>query len=164
MKWNWKKWLSISILVMISGCLIAILWAVWQLKNYEPFTARDYYPSRSDSYETSIIEDNANIILPPSAREIYAYTTGFQDIFIQVRFSTNADELDEFMTSTLCQEPLRKIELEPSTYDGISGWWTPDQAEHLKGCTGNKDHSHQTVMVDMTDPSVYIVFVSNSTY
>jgi hypothetical protein len=163
-KWNWRKWLSISALFIISGCLTAILWAAWQLKDYEPFTARDYYPSRPDSYETSFIEGNADITLPPSAHEICAYTTGFQDIFIQVRFSMNADELDEFMRSTLCQEPLRKTELEPPTYDSTSDWWTPDQAEHLKSCTGNKNHSHQTVMVDMTDPSVYIVFVSNSVH
>ena len=164
-KWSWKKGLSAVALILVLGCLATIIWIAWQLRDYEPFTARNYYPSRPDSSEVPFIEGNADITLPPSAHDIYAYTTGFQDIFIQVRFSMHANELDEFMQSTLCQEPLEQMEpKQPSTSDGLFDWWTPGQAEQLKGCTGSKNHSHQTVMIDMTHPSVYVVFVSTSTY
>lgn len=162
---NWKKWLGAFALVAILGCLAVTAWVAWQVKNYEPFTARSYYPSRPDSDTVSFIEGNAEIALPSSAHDIYAYTTGFQDIFVKVRFSMSADELDEFIASTLCQESLKEIQPgEQSAADGTSEWWTPNQAEYLKGCTGSKTHSHQTVMVDMTDPSVYVVFVSTSIY
>jgi hypothetical protein len=164
-KWSWKKGLSAFALTLALGCLATVIWITWQLRDYEPFTASDYYPSRPDSYEVSFIEGNADITLPPSAHDIYAYTTGFQDIFIKVRFSMRANELDEFMQSTLCQESLTQMEPEqPSTSDRTFDWWTPDQAGQLKGCTGSKDHSHQTVMIDMSNPSIYVVFVSTSTY
>lgn len=164
-KWNWKKWVSAFTLILVLGCLVTIIWIVWQLRNYEPFTARHYYPSRPDSYEISSIESNANMKLPSSAHDIYTYITGFQDIFIKVRFSMSADELGEFMKSTLCQESLEQMgPILSSTSDGTSEWWIPEQAKLLEGCTGGKEHSHQTVMIDITDPSVYVVFVSTSTY
>lgn len=163
--WSWSKWLSVFALIMMSGCLVAAVWIVWDLNNWEPFTARSYYPSRPDSYEISFIEGNADITLPPSAHDIYVYSTGFREIDTKVRFSMSANELDEFMKSTLCQEPLRQIEPgQESTSGGASEWWTPNQAEHLKGCSGTRDYSHQTVRMDMTDPRVYVVFVSTSVY
>ena len=163
-RWTWKKWLSTFVFILASSCLIASIWIIWQFKNYEPFTARNYYPSLPDSYEVSAIEGNADIILPPSAHDIHVYTTGIQAIFIKVRFSMNASELDEFMESALCQEPLRRMVVDQASIsDGTSEWWTPDQAKKLEGCAGSKDQSHQVVMIDMTNPGVYVVFVSTST-
>ena len=105
-----KKWLGAFALVAILGCLALRVCIAWPVKNYEPFTARDYYPTRPDSDTVSSIEGNAEIDLPSSAHGIYAYTTGLRDIFTRVRFSMNADELDEFMLSTLCQQPLKEIQ------------------------------------------------------
>ena len=59
--------------------------------------------------EISAIEGNAEIKVSPSAHEIDAYTTGLQDIFIMVRFSMDANELPEFMETTLCEQPLGAI-------------------------------------------------------
>jgi hypothetical protein len=65
----------------------------------------------------------------------------------------------------LCQEPLKQMNPDPQpTSEGDFDWWVPDQAEHLEGCTRSSDHSHQTIMIDMTDPDVYVVFVSTGTY
>jgi hypothetical protein len=162
---NRKKWLGVLALVSIVSCLAVIAWIARQMMNYEPFTARNHYPTRPDSNKISSIEGNAEIVIPSSAHDIYVYTTGFQDILTKVRFSMDADELDEFMVRTLCEEPLGEIQpKKQSAADGTSKWWTPNQAEHLRGCTGNNDHAHQTVMVDMTNTSVYVVFVSTSTY
>jgi len=160
-----EKWLGAFALVAMVCCLAVTAWVGWQGKNYEPITAMSYYPSRPDSNVVSLIEANAEITLPPSAHDIYVYTTGFQDIFTKVRFSMSADEIDEFIASTLCREPLKEIQPgERSAADGASGWWTPNRAKYLKGCTGSRAHSHQAVMVDMSDPNVYVVFVSTSTY
>jgi len=106
----WHEWLGPLALVAILGCLALRVCIAWPVKNYEPFTARDYYPTRPDSDTVSSIEGNAEIALPSSAHGIYAYTTGLRDIFTRVRFSMNADELDEFMLSTLCQQPLKEIQ------------------------------------------------------
>lgn len=164
-RWSWRKWLGAFVLIMMSGCLVAVVWVVWELKNWEPFTARSYYPSRPDSSEISFIEGNADITLPPSAHDIYVYSTGFREIDTRVRFSMSANELDEFMKSTLCQEPLGQIEPgQESTSGGTSEWWMPNQAERLKGCSGTGNYSYQMVRIDMTDPRVYVVFVSTSVH
>ncbi len=112
MEWNWKKGVGAFVLVLLSGCLVAIVFLIWQLRDYEPFTDTSYQPYPTDTFEIAAIEGNADITLPSSARDIYAYTTGFQDIFIAVRFSMDGDELDEFMKTTLCQEPLRRMDPE----------------------------------------------------
>jgi hypothetical protein len=170
--WICKKWLGVFTLFMLSGCLVMMLGClvsavliVRELKSWEPFTTRRYYPSRPDGNEVSFIEGNADITLPPSAYDIYVYSTGFREIDTKVRFSMSTNELDEFVKSTLCQEPLRQIESgQQSTSAKTFEWWTPDQAKHLKSCSGTKDHSHQTVEIDMTDSRIYVVFVSTSIY
>lgn len=164
-RWGCGQWLGAFALIILLSCLAATAWLKWQLKDYEPFTSRGYYPSLPDGDALSWIESNVEIEFPPSAYDIYTYSTGLQELFTKVRFSMSADELNEFLESTLCQEPLKDIEPEqlPSSV-GTTDWWTPDQAEHLESCTGRKDHSHQTIIIDMTTPDVYIVFVSTSVF
>jgi hypothetical protein len=87
-----KEWLGRFVLAVIVSFLALMGWIGWYLRDYEPFTARSYYPARSDSHEVSFIEGNADITLPASAHDIYAYTTGFQEMSIKVRFSMNADD------------------------------------------------------------------------
>jgi hypothetical protein len=113
--------------------------------------------------ELSAIEGNAEIKLPPSAHEIHAYTTGMRDIFIMVRFSMNASQLPEFMDSTLCKEPLVNLPELQETIEDRFDWWNPDQAEYAEACSGKKEHSHQQIIIDMSDKDVYIVYVSTST-
>ncbi len=114
---------------------------------------------------TRVIEGNADITLPPSAHDIYVYTTGVQEMSIKVHFSMSADELNMFMASTLCQEPFMEIQPYPDLYDdGTAEWWIPHQYDGLKGCTGSQAHTHQTVMAAMTDAAGYVVFVRALTY
>ena len=127
----------------------------------ESFEAVSYQPVPTDMSEITAIEGNAEIKLPPSAREIHAYTTGMRDIFIMVRFSMNASELSEFMESTLCERPL--VKSLPQTAEKRFDWWIPDQAKYAEQCSGEKEHSHQQITVDMSDEEVYIVYVSTST-
>lgn len=125
--------------------------------------AISYQSIPTDMPEISAIEGNAEIKLPPSAHEIHAYTTGLQDIFIMVRFSMAASELPEFMKTTLCHQPLVNKSL-PQTAGSRFDWWVPDQAKYAEHCSGENEHSHQQVIVDMSDEEVYIVYVSTSTY
>ncbi len=112
--------------------------------------------------EISSIEGNAEIKFPSSAHEIHAYTTGLQDIFIMVCFSMDASELTDFMKTTLCDQPLDNSL--PQTVESNFNWWVPDQARHAEQCSGEKDHSRQQVIIDMSDEDVYIIYVCTSTY
>ena len=128
----------------------------------ESLESLSYQPVPTNMPELSAIEGNAEIQLPPSAHEIHAYTTGLRDIFIMVRFSMSASELPEFMDSTLCDQPLAKST--PQTLENRFDWWVPNQAKYAEQCSGEKNHSHQQVIVDMSDEEVYIIYVSTSTY
>lgn len=128
------------------------------------FESISYQPVPTDMAEISAIEGNGNIELPASAHEIHAYTTGLRDIFIMVRFSMNASELVEFMSSTLCDYPLASSAVPKETVESQFDWWVPEQASYSEGCFGAKGHSHQQITIDMSDKDVYIVYVSTSTY
>ncbi len=47
--WNWKKWLGVSLLVLISSCFLVVAWFVWQLRNYYPFSAtiQQHFPTNN---------------------------------------------------------------------------------------------------------------------
>ena len=126
--------------------------------------AHSYQPIPTNMPEILAIEGNADIKFPPSAHEIYAYTTGFQDIFIMVRFSMQASELTEFLDSTLCTQPLVKSSTSQNSSGDNFDWWTPDQAQYSEECFGENEHSHQQIIIDMSDKEVFIVYVSTSTY
>jgi hypothetical protein len=128
----------------------------------ESFESLSYQPVPTDIPAIEAIEGNAEIKLPPSAHEIHAYTTGMRDIDIMVRFTMSASELTQFMSSTLCVDPL--VKSVPQTAEKRFDWWAPDQAKYAEQCSGEKEHSHQQVIVDMSDKEVYIVYVSTSTY
>ena len=89
------------VVIAIIGCVFLIFWISSLLKDANPFTAYDYQPVPTNTYQIAAIEGNAEIKIPPSAREIYSYTTGFREISIMVRFTINADELSAFMENTL---------------------------------------------------------------
>ncbi len=153
---------SISALLICSSLLI---WIIWSLRDYDPFSAYSYQSVPTDIYEINALEGNAEIKLPDSAREIYTYTTGFRDIFVMTRFEMHAYELPEFLDSTLCVQPLKSTS--PGLQDQLDSnpsWWKPHQSKHLEECYGEDTHSHQHVLVDMTDSEIYIVYVSNSVY
>ena len=160
-----RKLITIILVSVIIIFLSLIIWIIWGPKDYDPFSAYSYQTVPTDVYEINALEGNVEIELPDSAREIYTYTTGFQDIFIMIRFEIYAYELSDFLDSTLCVQPLN------STSPGLQvllasnpSWWEPHKSKHLEECYGKDTHSHQHVLVDMTDSEIYIVYVSNSVY
>ena len=125
--------------------------------------AYTYQPVPTNMPELSAVEGNAEIKFPPSAHEIYAYTTGIRDIDIRVRFSMNASELSEFMINTICNQPLEKVEVVQNLTENNSEWWIPEKAKYSEECYGEKGFSHQQIIIDMSDQEVYIVYVRTST-
>ena len=162
---KWKngffvKWVIAGGILLCSSCIAAPQTEEIPVESFESLS---YQPVPTNMPEISAIEGNAEIKLPPSAHEIHAYTTGMRDIFIMVRFSMNASELPEFMENTLCDKPLANSPELQETVEDRFDWWIPDQAEYAETCSGEKEHSHQQVIVDMSDKDVYIVYVSTST-
>jgi hypothetical protein len=136
--------------------------------RYGEFTSNSFQPVPTDMSEISAIEGNAEIKIPVNARNIYALTTGFRDIDIFVRLDIEPDELPEFMQNTICDNTL--IEIDPKMQKKKAmelDWWVPNNAKILKSCTGIKtisqnQHIQQSILIDMTNPMSYIVYVSTN--
>ena len=152
--------MAIGLLFLCTSCAVAKPTEI----PIETFELQSYQPVPTNMPEISAIEGNAEIKLPTSAHEIYAYTTGMRDIFIMVRFSMDPNELPEFMSSTLCDQPLIKSKTLQKASENNFAWWTPDQAKYSEECFGEKGFSHQQIIVDMSDEKSFIVYVSTSTY
>jgi len=164
-----KKWINRFFLnLVIAGgillCASCVVAKPTEEIPVESFESLSYQPVPTNMPEISAIEGNAGIKLPRSAHEIHAYTTGMRDIFIMVRFSMNASELPEFMDITLCNQPLANTRGVQETEEDRFDWWVPDQAEYAEVCSGEKEHSRQQIIIDMSNKDVYIVYVSTGTY
>jgi len=82
-----------------------------------------------------------------------------------VRFDLHAIELDSFMESTLCTAPLQPVD--PEKYKSETKeleWFQPDKSTDLMECYGEKNASHQTIIVDRTNPKVYRIYVTCSVF
>ena len=157
--WFWVRVVTVNLMFLFSSCAVAE-----PTEIARELEAVSYQPVPTNMPEIQAIEGNAEIKLPPSAHEIHAYTTGLRDIFTMVRFSMDAGELAEFMKSTLCDQPLAQSSIVRESSDNRFDWWVPDQAHYSEQCNSEKGNSHQQVIVDMSNPEVFIVYVSTSTY
>ena len=166
------KWSIFSKIAAGLGTVVLLSCLIWHsvlFKDYEPFTAKGYQPVLTNVPEIEAIKGNAEIKFPPSAREIYSYTTGFQDIFITVRFTINAEELPMFLESTRCNGPLQKVSpSEQLSHSQGQSWWEPNLAGQLEKCDGSRSlspsaHLGQEIYVDATNSKYYIIYVMAST-
>jgi hypothetical protein len=151
-------------------CLFYVIQLAWALKNSDPLSSDTYQAVPTDTYELAAIEGNADIKIPARATEIHAYTTGFRDIDINVRFTIAVGELAGFMESSLCVEALQEVSPEHYGKSELSpSWWEPALAKHLEMCEIEKEfsatqHTFQRILVDMTNPDAYIVYVEVMNY
>lgn len=154
-----KRVLQIIISIVIGIATVAcvgILTAAWVLTRGDLFSSDDVSPES--------IEANAEIDLPPSARDIHVHEEGVTEIFTMVRFTMDVSELDVFMQSTNCTTPLSEVD--PAQYGVLEGrpWWRPMDAVNLQECISTDEDLFQRILIDMTDPDAYIVYVLASTH
>ena len=122
------------------------------------------FPIKSNTSVISAIEGNAEFKFPPSSREIFAYTTGFRDIYIQTKFIIDKADLEEFVDSTRCEGPLSALTTPVEKMSSENDWWMLSNAKVIQGCTGSTENFGQEVYVDMTDSEIYIVYVRGGTH
>lgn len=156
------------ILLILSAILIVLYLApFFELAASQPpegFESSSYQPYPTDQYILSAIEGNASIKLPPSATEIYEYTTGFRDISVWVRFNINPSELEGFLETTLCDQPLTIDDPQAHESYDYMPWWNLNKAQHLETCNVALEPDHQQIWVDWSDPNSFIIYVANSVY
>ena len=145
----------------------------WKLANtdfdnflppVQELEAEDYEKDLSNTSVISAIEGNAEFKFPPSSREIFAYTTGFRDIYIQTRFTIDKADLDKFIDSTRCDVSLTSLIVPVEKTTSQFDWWMLSDAKVVKGCTGSTEHFGQEVYVDMSDSEIYIIYARGGTH
>jgi hypothetical protein len=131
------------------------------LMSRSAFTDELFRGCNSDPW---LIETNAHVRLPPSARDLHVCSEGVNEIFTQARFTIAAGDLPALLASSLCTAP--PVADDPRAHargTGEPDWWQPGQAQTLLTCSGGNESGGQSLFIDTTDPRVYIVYVSAGT-
>jgi hypothetical protein len=168
---NVKKLIKVIGLILLSGIglifLASLAWLIWWGKTIEadpPSEYATYYqPAPTPGNDLDVIEADAEIKIPSSAREIHAAITGFQELNTWVRLDLPTKGLMEFLGNTRCDTPLTptdpskhtRLELDPE-------WWQPSDAKQLETCTGGHAFLRQRVFVDRTNADTVTIYVFSS--
>lgn len=113
--------------------------------------------------ELELAEANGDIKLPNSTRNLRGYTEGVNELRTLIRFEMDADDLFDFIDNSICSDPLKPTIPGSHTNDRVR-WWDADETEKLMICHGQDGPSRQTILVDVSDPDTYRVFVSTSVH
>lgn len=159
--------IGVLVLTFIVFVLVQAQRAFFNIDTELPMSELESEIYEEDLINTSVIssiEGNAEFKFPPSSRDIYAYTTGLRDIYIQVRFTIDKEDLEEFIDNTRCNAPLEAF-LFPDVETNVRfSWWEVSKSNHLQSCTGSSEHFSQEVLVDMTNQEFYVIYVSGGTH
>lgn len=124
-----------------------------------------YQPLPTPGSNLQALDLNAEVKIPPSAKEIYGLVSGFRELDTWIRFELPAADLLVFMQSTHCEMPLSQVDAQkypPGKLD--PDWWRPHKAAHLESCTGSTEHLYQRIFVDLSDANQPIVYVFSATH
>ena len=151
----------------VISCL-ALAWIFWFMKSVgeSPYveTAFIYQPAPTPGGDLDVIEADAEIKIPSSAREIHAMISGAQEVEAWVRLDLPIEELAEFLRNSQCYTPLTPIDLAKITiYELDPEWWRPNEARQLEKCTGGHAYLYQQIWVDRTNPEIATIYVFSAT-
>ncbi|MBC7877983.1 MAG: hypothetical protein H7Y59_12510 [Anaerolineales bacterium] len=166
---------KIKTILVLFGLIIAFMcgFVWWKFESIDldndstvvqELEALDYEKDLSNTSVISAIEGNAEFKFPLSSREIFAYTTGLRDIYIQTRFAIDKADLDEFIDSTRCDVPLSTLTVPAEIASPQFDWWMLSSAKIVKGCKGTTENFEQEVYVDMSDFEIYVIYVRGGTH
>jgi hypothetical protein len=151
-----QKVVIVLLLVIISGWLVGC-------GEPKPDLLRGGAAKPTETTDKAKIEAYARIKLPANATEIQASVLdGFQDDAILLKFKLPANDLEAFLQSAGYKEPLEDnfspIGLQNSKE---LKWWTPGAAKVFAGAEVVEPGFAKKIMVDKSDPKVFIVYLSH---
>lgn len=145
-----KQGLVVLFLVLILVSCGAIL--IW-FTSWDPFS--------SSINDPALLGINADFEVPESARNIEGYFEGLNNFSMYGKLDMDASDFEVFEANANCEMPFRPLnEIETRTRLNISsrfGWWQPSEQSLI--CTGRSDGCGKTLIVDISDPNVYTVYV-----
>ena len=151
---RWLWWLLSGIAILGIGCVAAIV-LLWLSVRDSPLLG-----GYQEDLTTAQIEGIGRIKLPPSANGVHARAGGFQDRIIYIRFDIAPTDLEPFLKGTRYTPPVGPAKGIPfQSIAPDAPWWRPQDAQRYEAGVNFVDGISQTVLVDMTHPERYIVYV-----
>ncbi len=122
--------------------------------------------SAQSTDRAEIEEWGTDIQIPAGARDLHGYMEGWRETLTLLRFTIPPNDLPTVLTTTVCELPLQASEnpLANARAPSYLTWWTPGLARTWLSCSGVRGHAHQTLLVDTTNPSEYVLYIVDSWY
>jgi hypothetical protein len=116
------------------------------------------FPERSCA-DIPSMESLAYVTLPPSAADIRAECDGFTDFYIYLTFTMSPDDLAAFQTAILT--PLSDADIPPVLLNNtqMREWGLNPDAITTFAAGEYDEFPFQFVLIDMSDPARYVVWV-----
>lgn len=155
--------IGIGIITVLVGILVGVGWYIFAgaIAGFGEYLASEGGCLGGRPYQRQAIEERGNFQFPPSAENISAYTYGFQDCEIYVRFEMASSELDFFIKSTHVTEPLELTD-HPSAFDRVPrlhlDWEFPRNKVYLYGTEGEPGIG-QWIAIDTTNSDRFVVYI-----
>src|SRR5664279_870300 len=131
------QWLALLPLILIGLSVLFYFWNISLFGEMNVPFSEEYHLYKATLTELtnsdiSMLEGNADMKFPASAHEIYAYVSGFREVYTAVRFSMKASELPTFIKTTLCDKPLENF-IPTANLKNYLGRFSPYQGKALQG-------------------------------
>ncbi len=162
-----KEKYTITIAIVVGYTILFCAFCNWLLSSGDskesdpPMETAEYYqPAPTPGSDLDWIEEDSEIKVPSSAREIHARISGFRELDVWVRFDLPQKDLVSFLKNTLCELPLTKVipknytpgELDPN-------WWQPHISIDLAECHGGNSTTRQNILIDSTNNQTLKIYV-----
>lgn len=153
-------WVKLMIGLSLAGFALLVLGGLalisFMSNNSDPVFLENPQPST-----TAEIESLARIDIPASASNIHAQAGGFQDRYIHVRFDLPPADLNSFLGATRYTPAVSQSTDIPfqQSLEPNQNWWQPAMAKSFLAGAGFVDGISQSVLIDTTNPELYIVYV-----
>jgi hypothetical protein len=125
------------------------------------FEAADY-DTLDEWPGAAAFEEQFELDLPGSSRDVRLASDGFQDPIYQFRLTIDSGDLAAIESSAGCGGLLAQSESSPraSLTTVELDWWRPEGASAFQQCRGvDSSERVQHVFVDESDPSAYDVYI-----
>ena len=151
---RWLPWLLVGLVLGVANvCLVSYV----ALRSFDSLGLLG--TTLNDELTNEQIEQLIEAKLPPSANNVHSYYTEFMDYYAQVRFDIAATDAPQFIASTPFTGTWQTTG-NPFGTSGDHSWWRPEEAQRFQWAKREAGGGAETMVIDMSDPTRYIVYWS----
>jgi hypothetical protein len=160
-KRRWWVWLLVGLAFLLVAGSATLAGGLWWLSQQDDVLGT----TKIDELTRTQAEQTAGVAFPASTSRLHTHYAAFQDYIVHVRFEIDPSDAEAFVRSLPISEPTISTVERPMMYtEGMPEWWKPESAGKFQAISGVAKTAagypdSQTVLIDTTDPSRYIVYI-----